>query len=65
MEKKNITYSKAIKEVEDILERLNNDELDVDTLAAEVKRAGELIAVCKAKLRKAEDDVAKVIKKQD
>lgn len=64
MEKK-ISYSEAIREVEAILEKLNNEELDVDQLAEQVKRAGELIGVCKEKLRKAEEDVAKVIKKED
>lgn len=61
MEKKKISYSEAIKEVEAILSKLNNEELDVDQLAAEVKRASELIGICKDKLRRAEEDVAKVI----
>jgi len=65
MEKDKISYSAAIAEVEEILTRLNNDELDVDVLAKEVKRAAELIAVCKEKLRKAEEDIAGIIKKQD
>lgn len=65
MEKKKISYSEAIQEVEAILEKLNNEELDVDKLAAEVKRAAELIGLCKEKLRKAEGEVAKVIKKDD
>ena len=34
---------------------------DVDSLAAEVKRATELIASCKARLRKAEADVNKIL----
>ena len=63
MEKdKKISYSEAISEIEAILERFNREEFDVDVLAAQVKRATELIALCRAKLRKAEDDVAKVLK---
>ena len=57
-----ITYSQAIKEVEEILFRLNNDQLDVDSLASQVKRASELIALCREKLRKAEAEVEKAIK---
>jgi Exonuclease VII small subunit. len=64
MAKKEIGYNEAIREVEAILEKLNNEELDVDKLAEEVKRAAELIGLCKEKLRKAEDEVAKVIKKE-
>ncbi|MCC8088833.1 MAG: exodeoxyribonuclease VII small subunit [Rikenellaceae bacterium] len=63
--KKEKNYSEAIKEVEDILTRLNNDDMDVDVLALEVKRAGELIELCKSKLRKAEEDVQKIIKDQE
>lgn len=58
-------YAEAIREIEEILERFSNEELDVDTLAAEVKRATELIKVCKERLRKAEEDVAEILKEQD
>ena len=64
MAKKEISYNEAIREVETILEKLNNEELDVDKLGEEVKRAAELIGLCKEKLRKAEAEVAKVIKKE-
>lgn len=57
-----ITYSEAIEEVEKIIEKFNNEKFDVDALAAEVKRATELIDLCKKKLQKAENDVAKVLK---
>ncbi len=64
-DKKKITYSEAIREVEEILSRLNNEELDVDRLAAEVKRASELIALCRTKLRKAEEDIAGIIRREE
>ena len=41
--------------------RFRSEEMDVDSLAAEVKRATELIASCKARLRKAEADVNKIL----
>lgn len=62
MEKNKISYSEAISEIETILERFDREEFDVDTLAAHVKRATELITICREKLRKAEDDVAKALK---
>lgn len=64
MVKEKITYTAAIGEIEQILERFNNEEFDVDTLAAQVKRATELIALCKTKLRSAEEDVAKILKQE-
>ena len=65
MEKKQPGYTEAIREIETILERFSNEELDVDTLAAHVKRATELIKVCKERLRKAETDVEEILKGQE
>ena len=61
MAKKELTYAEAMAEIEKVLGRLRSEEMDVDSLAAEVKRATELIASCKAKLCKAEADVNKVL----
>ena len=57
-------YAEAIAEVEAILDCFNREEFDVDTLAAQVKRATELIGLCREKLRKAEEDVAKILKEE-
>lgn len=61
MAKKELAYAEAMAEIEKILARLRSEEMDVDSLAAEVKRATELIASCKERLRKAEADVNKVL----
>ena len=61
MAKKAVSYAEAMAEIEQILARLRNDEMDVDSLAAEVKRATELIASCRARLRKAETDVNRIL----
>ena len=54
-------YAEAIAEIERIIGRFRSEEMDVDSLAAEVRRATELIAVCKAKLQKAEEEVNKIL----
>ena len=56
-----MTYTEAMAEVEQILEKFNTRQMDVDTLAAEVKRATELIAQCKERLVRAEREVAEVL----
>lgn len=61
MAKKEMTYAEAMAEIERILARLRSEDMDVDSLSSEVKRATELIARCKAKLRKTEDDVNKIL----
>ncbi len=59
--KKEISYNEAIHEVEAILAKLNNDSLDVDQLSVHVGRAAELIGLCREKLRRAEEDVARAL----
>lgn len=56
-----MTYAEAAQEIDKILNRLRNEELDVDSLSKEVKRATELIALCKEKLHKTEEEVEKIL----
>lgn len=60
MAKKEIAYEEAMTQVEEILGRIQREEVTIDSLAAEVKRATELIALCKARLLKAEEEVDKL-----
>jgi len=61
MAKKKITYKEAIQEIEEIIEKIKNEEPDIDELANEVKRVSELLNVCKDKLYKAEKDVNNIL----
>lgn len=61
MTKKEITYTEAMAEIEQTLAHFRNEEMDVDSLATEVKRATELIALCKERLCKAETEVTKIL----
>jgi len=51
MAEKKFNYSKALKEIEDIVARLESEEPDVDELAELVKKATGLIKQCKQKLK--------------
>ena len=65
MAEKEISYSEAINEVETILAKIEDQELDVDELAGQLKRVSLLIKVCKKKLFTAEKEVEKIIKDLD
>lgn len=54
-------YSKSIKKLEEIIEKIENEQIDVDELAASVKEAVSLIESCKEKIEKAEMEVKKVV----
>lgn len=62
MKKNEITYNAAVESIEDIIERLGDNEMDIDMLSKEVKRASELIAICKEKLRDASKEVEEIVK---
>lgn len=52
-----LSYTDAVKEIEQILARLREEHIDVDSLTAEVERATKLIALCRAKLTSVEQAV--------
>ena len=60
MEKK-ISYTEAMKELEAIVAEIEQGEITVDTLSDKVKRASELIKICKHKLVSTEEDVSKIL----
>lgn len=61
---KKLTYDESLAEIEAILGRLRSEQTSVDNLAAEVKRATELIAQCKAKLYEVESRVKEQLTEQ-
>jgi exodeoxyribonuclease VII small subunit len=61
MEKKKQTYKDAIAEIEEILEKLENEELDVDDLAIKIKRVSLLLKFCKDKLIGTEKEIQNII----
>lgn len=58
---KDISYTDALNELNEISRAIENESIPIDELAAKVKRASELIAICKTKLRATEDEVRKII----
>ncbi len=60
--KNNITYTDAFNELQAIVAEIEEGEISVDELSNKVKRAADLIRICKAKLTTTEEDVNKIIK---
>ncbi|MFP4692125.1 MAG: exodeoxyribonuclease VII small subunit, partial [Bacteroidales bacterium] len=44
------TYTEAFRELQDIVTDIEEGQIDVDVLSEKVKRATELIRICKEKL---------------
>ena len=54
-------YEDSIKELESIVRRMENDELDIDTLATQLKRAQTLIKSCRDKLTKTDEEIKSIL----
>jgi exodeoxyribonuclease VII small subunit len=54
-------YAEAMTELEGVLEELEGDHLDVDVLAERVRRASELIKLCRTRISRAQDDVNRIV----
>lgn len=65
MATKKIGYMEAYNELQTILSKIESDELDVDELAKNVKKASELIKLCKSKLFETESEIEKIIEEMD
>ncbi len=63
MSKKIIKYKEAVQELNSILEELESENIDVDEVSQKVKKAVDLIKVCRDKIDKTEMEVRKIVKK--
>ncbi len=58
-----MTYEEALTKLEDIVKKIENDELDIDSLSKQLKTAQNLIKLCKDKLAKADEDIKEILEK--
>jgi len=57
-----MTYQDAYNELQEIVSEIEAGEIGIDEISQKVKRASELIEVCKAKLFQTEQDVDQILK---
>ncbi len=56
-----LKFGEAMDELEAILRRIEEEEIDIDSLAEELKRATELLELCRGKIKKAEVEVTQIV----
>ena len=56
-----ISYTAAHNELQEIVSEMENSEITIDELDAKIKRAAELLKICKVKLFKTEKNVQDVL----
>ena len=61
MENQEMKYEKAVCELEEIVDKMERDELDIDQLSEQLKRAKVLVKLCKDKLTKTDEEIKKLL----
>jgi exodeoxyribonuclease VII small subunit len=56
-----LSFREAMDELEGILGRIEGEEIDIDRLAEELRRAAQLLELCRGKIRKAEVEVTQIV----
>ncbi|MCF7878918.1 MAG: exodeoxyribonuclease VII small subunit [Candidatus Omnitrophica bacterium] len=62
MGKKEVKYSQAVEELNQILADLEAERIDVDQVSAKVKKAVELIKLCRERIENTEMEVKTIVK---
>lgn len=65
MAAKKETYSEAMKRLEEIVSRIESNELDIDQLGEYLQEAQKLIKFCKSKLYKADAEIKKILEEDN
>ncbi|RMD96178.1 MAG: exodeoxyribonuclease VII small subunit [Deltaproteobacteria bacterium] len=58
-------FSEALARIQAIAEKIDRGEIEIDELAASVKEAYELHALCKKKIEEAELQIEKIIQAEE
>lgn len=53
-------YETAVKELQKIIDELQQEAVSIDQLGDKARRAAELISICKNKLRDTEETIGKL-----
>ncbi|HCD66690.1 MULTISPECIES: exodeoxyribonuclease VII small subunit [Prevotellaceae] len=64
MENNEMKYEKAVCELEEIVDKMERDELDIDQLSEQLKRAKVLVKLCKDKLTKTDEEIKKLLSEE-
>ena len=59
-----MSYEEAIKQLETIVKKMENDELDIDSLTDQLKEAQRLIKLCKNRLTKTDEEIKQILENE-
>lgn len=62
--RKTMKYDEAVKQLEQIIQHIEHEEMDIDDLGENIKKAQTLIKLCKDKLTKAEESIKQIMEEK-
>ena len=60
---KEMKYEAAMAELQAIVSKMENNEFDIDQMSDELRRAQQLIKLCRDKLTKTDEEIKKILAK--
>ena len=57
-------YEEAFAELQNIVRLMENDELDIDQMAEQLRRAQQLISLCRDKLTKTDEEIKQILEEK-
>lgn len=63
--KEKLNYEQAYQELQTIVRRMENEELDIDQMSEHLKRAQLLIKICKDKLTKTDEEIKRILQESE
>ena len=61
---KRINYEEAVKQLEDIVAKMEDGEMDLESMTTQLKKAQELVKLCKDRLTQTDKDIQALLKKE-
>ena len=58
-------YEEALQQLETIVKKMESGEYSVDELTTQLKQAQKLIALCRDKLTKSDEEIKKILNKNE
>ena len=59
--KEEIKYEEAVRQLEEIVRKMEENELDIDQLGEQLKKAQMLIKLCKDRWTKTDEEIKKIL----
>ena len=54
-------YEEAVRQLEEIVRKMEENELDIDEMGEQLKEAQRLIKLCKDRLTKTDEEIKKIL----